>query len=499
MPPPPPTAASENNRSVAAALRARLAGSLGGGAQQPAQQAAAAAPPPPREPELLPVVGEDGRAAPGAFGRRGVAQSVREVERAHGAPGGRAPKGTVQRYGADGRRERYFADDGGGGGGGGGQTAGGGAPPPSSSSGPSVAELYARSKYGDDPGAQDMDRAAARAIARAGGRYRGDELDPDAEYDHDAGLELFDASAQQRRVSRRDRRGDAGEAAARRDRERQASQMRRAQRGEQQCPWCVVSPARAPQRDLVVAVGTRCYLTLAPARRRLAPGHCVIAAAEHVASCRAADDALWTEVRNFQKCLVQFWQAGGLDRVAGGGEVGGAGGGSSRAAPPRDVLFFETAVRLTGDRRHALMDAVPLDAEASARAPLVFRQAFAEAESEWAQHASKACLEVPPQKGLRASIPLGFPYAYAQFGWSRAFLHVVDDEARYDAGLARQAAAGVLRLAPEAAAGRRGGVGAAAGAGGGGGGHETPEQQRALAAAFRKAFEPFDWTRQLEE
>jgi hypothetical protein len=48
-----------------------------------------------------------------------------------------------------------------------------------------------------------------------------------------------------------------------------------------------------------------------------------------------ADDATWTEVRNFQKCLLQMAMASG-----------------------REVIFMETAMRLTGGRAHAVMEAV---------------------------------------------------------------------------------------------------------------------------------------------
>ena len=37
------------------------------------------------------------------------------------------------------------------------------------------------------------------------------------------------------------------------------------------------------------------------------PGHCLIVPMEHVASCRMADEAVWTEMRNFKKCLVQMY------------------------------------------------------------------------------------------------------------------------------------------------------------------------------------------------
>ncbi len=103
--------APAGNKDIAAALRAKLggkptaAGSEGthgraGGAEEAGALGR-------KEVVVLPQVDASGRAAPGAFGREagGDARRSQEV-----AAGGRVAK-RVQRYGADGSKERYFADD----------------------------------------------------------------------------------------------------------------------------------------------------------------------------------------------------------------------------------------------------------------------------------------------------------------------------------------------------------------------------------------------------
>ncbi len=50
---------------------------------------------------------------------------------------------------------------------------------------------------------------------------------------------------------------------------------------------------------------------------------------------------MWTEVRNFQKCLIQTFMASG-----------------------QEVLFLETAMQLTGGRSHAVMECIPVPSEA---------------------------------------------------------------------------------------------------------------------------------------
>ena len=55
------------------------------------------------------------------------------------------------------------------------------------------------------------------------------------------------------------------------------------------------------------------------------------------------DDAAWTEVRNFQKCLLQM-----------------------AMASDRDVMFMETAMKLSGGRSHAVMEAIFVDPQVGA-------------------------------------------------------------------------------------------------------------------------------------
>lgn len=86
----------------------------------------------------------------------------------------------------------------------------------------------------------------------------------DAEYDHDAGLELMDRTQRKR--------GDAAQQ-AQRDKARQVREFGRAARGQERCGRCFTSAAR--QRHLALAVGQGAYLALPP-RGRLVPGHCQI-------------------------------------------------------------------------------------------------------------------------------------------------------------------------------------------------------------------------------
>ena len=41
-------------------------------------------------------------------------------------------------------------------------------------------------------------------------------------------------------------------------------------------------------------------------------------------------------------------------------------------------------------------------------------------------------------QGLRESVPPNFPYLYVQFGYGAGYVHVIDDETKFDKDLGRQ-------------------------------------------------------------
>jgi hypothetical protein len=148
-------------------------------------------------------------------------------------------------------------------------------------------------------------------------------------------------------------------------------------------------------KHLTVAIGQATYLML-PASGRLVPGHCQIATTEHTPSSRATDDHVWTEIRNFKKCLLQMFSSQG-----------------------RDVVFLENAMHLGSGRGHAVVECVPVPVEVGADAPIYFKQGLDEAESEWSQHHAKRIIDTSKQ-GLRGSIPVGFAYFHVEFGLTGA-------------------------------------------------------------------------------
>lgn len=396
------------NLSAAAMLRARLGG----------RPPTAPTPHHREETVVLPLIDAVGRAAPGAFGREAagaVAGAVRPTKRLERFKGG--------------ERKRYFADD----------------------DAMDLDTLVKRTKYGST---EDIDATMARNIARKT-NFKETDLDPDAEYDVDGGLDLADGQRKASKDARR--RGSASEEVAQREKQRQVREYTRFQSALDRCSLCFTSKSRP--KHLTLAIGTAAYLALPP-RGRLVPGHCQIIPVEHVGSTRVADEATWTEIRNFKKCVLQMFMSQGMD-----------------------CIFLETAARPAGDvRAHAIVDCVPVPQDVFSKAPMYFRKAVDDATSEWSQHASKRMIDTS-SKGLRGAIPPNFPYFFVEFGLAAGFVHVIDNPEEFDRDLGRGVLIGLLGL-PEEDMHRRAKS-------------ESQVLQTQWAAEFRSQFDEFDWTKQL--
>ena len=451
--------APSGNVSAAAALRAKLMGPRKT-AEKSAVDGAAAA---------LPLVGEDGRAAPGAFGRAttlpgGAASAEGAISR--------APR-TTQRFDPETKEKvRYYRDD----------------------DGATLRDLVAAEKHGG--GAfDDYEKNFFENVA-GDKRYKGSKTERerdeavDDEYDNDLGLEMYE---------KRDKK-QSGAKQQEKARQRQVAEYERSKKKLASCALCLDNP-RKPLKHLHVAYGNHAYLML-PASGRLVPGHCVIAPIAHCRSSRACDEQAWEEMRNFKKCLTKMFTAQGkeacfLETCVGNGS-GGSGAGDVVQVGGGLGSRFETSGRpidrstagarggfgfggAGGSSSHGFVECVPIPSRVSANAPMYFKKAIDESESEWSTHAGKRCLSTAPPKGLRQSIPESFPYFHVEFNMRGGFAHVVDDETRWNRDFGRDVLVGLLGLQTENAKKRA----------------LAPAVLKREMDAFLDAWEPVDWTKQL--
>lgn len=226
---------------------------------------------------------------------------------------------------------------------------------------------------------------------------------------------------------------------------------------QERCQFCFENPSRP--RHLVVSIANFTYLML-PSSQPVVPGHCCILPMQHESATRSIDNSVWDEIRNFKKCLIMMF-----------------------AKQDKDVVFLETVMGLAQQRRHCLIECVPLPCEIAKEAPLYFKKAIDEAEDEWSQHNAKKLIDTS-EKGLRGSIPKDFPYFHVEFGLHKGFVHVIDDEKQFKSSLGLNVIRGMLQLADEDMYRRRR--------------QESMESQKQAVASFVRDWEPFDWTKQLD-
>ncbi|KAK9700129.1 hypothetical protein RND81_08G219100 [Saponaria officinalis] len=226
---------------------------------------------------------------------------------------------------------------------------------------------------------------------------------------------------------------------------------------QERCSFCFENPQRP--KHLVVAIANFTYLML-PQFTPVAPGHCCIVTLQHELATRMVDDNVWEEIRNFKKCLIMMF-----------------------AKQSKEVIFLETVLWLSQQRRHCMIECVPLPQDVAKDGPLYFKKAIDEAESEWSQHDAKKLIDTS-QKGLRGSIPKDFPYVHVEFGLNKGFVHVIDDETQFKSSFGLNVIRGMLQSQDEDMYRRRR--------------YESLESQKQAVAEFAKEWAPFDWTKQLD-
>ncbi|KAK2659959.1 hypothetical protein Ddye_006492 [Dipteronia dyeriana] len=89
-------------------------------------------------------------------------------------------------------------------------------------------------------------------------------------------------------------------------------------------------------------------------------------------------------------------------------------------------------------RRHCLIEFIPLPKVIAKQAPRYFKKAIDEAEDEWSHHNAKKLIDTS-MKGLRGSIPKDFPYFHVEF-------QLIDDEKQFKSSLGLDVIRGMLQL-----------------------------------------------------
>ncbi|XP_052276892.1 CWF19-like protein 2 isoform X2 [Dreissena polymorpha] len=218
------------------------------------------------------------------------------------------------------------------------------------------------------------------------------------------------------------------------------------------CNFCFNNVAK----HLIIAIGSKVYLSL-PNHRSLTEGHCLLVPMQHVASSTALDEDVWSEMQVFRKTLTKMFEERG-----------------------EDVVFMETCMRLK-HFPHMCLECVPLEKEVGDMAPIYFKKAIQESESEWSQN--KKVIDMS-RKDIRHSVPRGFPYFAVDFGNEGGFAHVIEDEQKFPHYFGKEILGGMIdadhRLWKKPP-------------------RENFDDQRRKVMAFAEMWKPHDWTQNISK
>lgn len=218
-------------------------------------------------------------------------------------------------------------------------------------------------------------------------------------------------------VSQASRKNTATEEESR-HRQKAISDHKKLARRLESCQFCFGN--KELPKHLLIAIGKKCYLML-PNHAPLSEGHCFIVPMHHCNAGTSLDEDVWYEMKQFMRSLISMFKS-----------------------KNSDCVFMQTCISLKKSR-HFFIDCVPLPEEEGHLAPIYFKKAIQESESEWS-HNKK--LVDTRGKEVQKCIPKGLPYFSVDFGLDGGFAHVVEDEALFPTYFGREIIGGMLDVEP---------------------------------------------------
>ncbi|XP_075905941.1 CWF19-like protein 2 [Nelusetta ayraudi] len=248
--------------------------------------------------------------------------------------------------------------------------------------------------------AQDQNALYSRMAAKMMGKTDGDNYTLD---------DMFVSGAAQREGEGREEE---------RMRNRAIGESRRLAATMDKCRHCFSNPEL--QKHLIVAIGSKVYLSL-PAGLSMTEGHCLISPLQHHCCATGLDEDVWSEIQLFRRALVRMFESQDLDCV-----------------------FMELHIN-PRQRRHMVLECVPLPRELGDMAPIYYKKAIMECDEEWAMNKKVVDLS---SKNIRQAVPRGLPYFAVDFGLQGGFAHVIENEQKFPHYFGKEIVGGMMDLEP---------------------------------------------------
>ncbi|ODN06629.1 CWF19-like protein 2 [Orchesella cincta] len=217
------------------------------------------------------------------------------------------------------------------------------------------------------------------------------------------------------------------------------------------CHWCFDS--KVSEKHLMLSMGEKSYLC-APPFQSLTEGHCLIIPMSHASCATELDEDVWAEMQKFRKALVRMFREA-----------------------DQDMVIFETAIYLKR-HPHMYLECIPMPKETGELAPIYFKKAIQECETEWSHNKKLVDLR---NRDVRRAVPKGLPYFSVDFGDdSCGFAHVIEDESNFPRNFAHEIVGGMMELDHHLWRKQK---------------KDDFKTQRTKVMDFLKIWGPYDWTR----
>lgn len=184
----------------------------------------------------------------------------------------------------------------------------------------------------------------------------------------------------------------------RKRRERAITKYAAREKALDNCRWCFGS--NNISKDTIVTCKNKIYLAV-PSFTSLTDRHCLIVPQQHVSCATLLDEDVWDEIMDLRKKLVHLLEE-----------------------DEEDVIFFESALYID-KHPHMILHCVPVPKEVGDTAPIFFKKAIMECESEWSNN--KKVVELAG-RNVRKAVPKGLPYFAVDFGMQSGYAHVIEDK-----------------------------------------------------------------------
>lgn len=201
-----------------------------------------------------------------------------------------------------------------------------------------------------------------------------------------------------------------------RDKAKAIKEHKRISKSLEGCSWCIESKNMI--KHMIITMDSHICLSL-PTRVSLVTGHCVLTPLQHISCQLQLDEDIWEKMKIFKQTLINMFM-------------------DSKRTP----IFFEI-YKNRHKFPHMKLECVPLPDESADLAPIYFKKALLECETEWAINKKIVDLR---NKDLRRAIPNGLPYFMVQFGNNDGYAHVIEDERMFPTNFAEEIIGGILDL-----------------------------------------------------